>query len=55
MDANADKIEYPSRAPDIVRGLADGIGINDFTVQSTMDGITTLWIPAKACVTSSAI
>ena len=48
MDANADKIEYPSRAPDIVRGLADGIGINDFTVQSTMDGITTLWIPRQS-------
>jgi NADH-quinone oxidoreductase subunit C/D len=47
MDANADKIEYPSSTPDIVRGLTDRLGINDFTVQSTQDGITTLWIPRQ--------
>jgi NADH-quinone oxidoreductase subunit C/D len=44
LDGNADKIEYPSSTPDILRELTDCLGINDFTVQSTQDGITTLWI-----------
>ena len=44
MDGNAEKIEYPSSTPAIVRELADRLGINDFTVQLTRDGITTLWI-----------
>ena len=44
MDANANKIEASSNTPDIVRELTDCLGINDFTVQPTQDGITTLWI-----------
>ena len=38
------KSSIPSSTPDIVRELTDRLGINDFTVQSTRDGITTLWI-----------
>ena len=44
MDAHANKIEAASNTPDIARELADCLGINDFTVQPTQDGITTLWI-----------
>ena len=47
MDANAGKIKVPSSTPGIVRELADCVGINDFTVQPTQDGIITLWIPKQ--------
>ena len=40
MNVNADKIDTPG----IVQELADRLSITDFTVQSTRDGITTLWI-----------
>jgi NADH-quinone oxidoreductase subunit C/D len=41
LDVNADNIDI---FPEIVQELSDCLGINDFTVQSTRDGITTLWI-----------
>ena len=41
MDVNADKIDI---LPEIVRELTDRLGINDFSIQLTRDGITTLWI-----------
>ena len=44
MDVNADNIDIPSDTPGIVRELSERLGINDFTVQPTRDGITTLWI-----------
>ena len=48
MDANADKVETPSSTPGIMRELTDCLGINDFTVQSTQDGIHhALDFPAK--------
>ncbi|HEY8096435.1 MAG TPA: NADH-quinone oxidoreductase subunit C/D [Methylobacter sp.] len=44
MDGNADNIDIPSDVPQIVRELAERTGSNDFTIQPTSDGITTLWI-----------
>ena len=44
LDGNADKVDIPSGAPKIVRELTERTGVNDFTVQPTRDGITTLWI-----------
>ena len=44
MNGNADKIDIPSDVPQIVRELIDVLSINDSTVQSTHDSITTLWI-----------
>ncbi len=56
LDSNADKIDIPSDAPQIVRELTERTGINDFTVQPTRDGITTLWVSrAKPARHSSAI
>jgi NADH-quinone oxidoreductase subunit C/D len=40
LNGNTDKIDIPV----IVRELADRLNINDFTIQPTRDGITTLWI-----------
>lgn len=47
MDSNADNIDIPSGAPQIVRELTERTGSNDFTVQPTRDGITTLWLPKQ--------
>ncbi|MDD5461241.1 MAG: NADH-quinone oxidoreductase subunit C/D [Methylococcales bacterium] len=47
MDGNADKIEIPSNTPAIVRELTERLNINDFTVQPTLDGITTVWLPRQ--------
>lgn len=44
MDGNADKIDIHSDTPEIVRELTERLSINDFIVQPTCDGITTLWI-----------
>jgi len=44
LDGNADKIDIPSEVPQIIRELTELIGINDFTLQPTRDGITTLWV-----------
>ena len=44
LDGNADNIDIPSDVPQIVRELTERTGINDFTVQPTRDGITTLWV-----------
>jgi len=40
LNGNIDKIDIPV----IVRELTDRLSINDFIIQSTRDGITTLWI-----------
>ncbi len=47
MDGNADKIAIPSDAPQIVRELTERTGANDFVIQPTCDGITTLWVFRK--------
>jgi NADH-quinone oxidoreductase subunit C/D len=47
LDGNTDKIEIPSNTPAIVRELTERLNINDFTVQATLDGITTLWLPRQ--------
>ncbi|MGZ8239796.1 MAG: NADH-quinone oxidoreductase subunit C, partial [Methylobacter sp.] len=47
MDGNADKIDIHSDTPAIVRELTERLSINDFTVQRTRDGISTLWIPKQ--------
>jgi len=44
LDGNTDKMEIPSDSPEILRELTERLSINDFTIQSTRDGITTLWI-----------
>jgi len=44
LDGNADKIAIPADAPQIVRELTERTGANDFTLQPTRDGITTLWV-----------
>ena len=45
MDGNVDKADIPFDTPEIVRELSERLRINDFTLQPTHDGITTLWIP----------
>jgi NADH-quinone oxidoreductase subunit C/D len=47
LDGNADKIDIHSDTPAIVRELTERLSINDFTVQPTRDGISTLWIPKQ--------
>jgi NADH-quinone oxidoreductase subunit C/D len=47
LDGNADKIDIPTDTPVIVRELTARLNINDFTVQPTCDGITTLWVPKQ--------
>lgn len=44
MDGTADNIAIPADAPQIVRELTEQTGIDDFILQPTRDGITTLWI-----------
>jgi len=44
LDSNADNIDIPAGAPQIVRELTEQTGVNGFTIQPTRDGITTLWI-----------
>ena len=34
-------------APPVVRELTERTGLNDFTIQPTVDGITTIWIPKQ--------
>ena len=47
MDGNADNIKTPTDNPKIAPELSERLNINDFTIQSTCDGITTLWISRK--------
>jgi len=47
LDGNADKINIHSDTPEIVRELTERLSINDFIIQPTRDGITTLWIPKQ--------
>ena len=44
MNINADNIDTPG----LVLELTERLSINDFTVQPTRDGITTLWIPKQS-------
>jgi NADH-quinone oxidoreductase subunit C/D len=43
LDGNAEKIDIPQ----IVRELKERAGIDNFTLQPTRDGITTVWIPRQ--------
>ncbi|MGZ5059281.1 MAG: NADH-quinone oxidoreductase subunit C, partial [Methylobacter sp.] len=47
LDGNADNIDAPAEVPRIVHELTERTGINDFTVQPTLDRITTLWLSRK--------
>jgi len=47
LDGNADNIAIPADVPQIVRELTERTGSNDFVIQPTRDGITTLWIPKQ--------
>jgi NADH-quinone oxidoreductase subunit C/D len=42
-----DKADIPSDTPAIVRELSERLRINDFILQPTHDGITTLWVPKQ--------
>ena len=44
MDSNAGIINTPSDTSGIAQELTERLGINNFTVQLTLDGITTIWL-----------
>ena len=44
MNGNTEKLAVPSDTSDIVRELVENLPADDLTVQSTHDGIITLWI-----------
>ncbi|MDD5632296.1 MAG: NADH-quinone oxidoreductase subunit C/D, partial [Methylococcales bacterium] len=44
---SAGMTDIPAAAPQIVSELTERIGLNDFTIQPTRDGITTIWIPKQ--------
>ena len=43
MDGDTNNIDAPAETPQIVRELTEQTGINDFILQPTRDGITTVW------------
>jgi NADH-quinone oxidoreductase subunit C/D len=47
LESSAGITDIPSAAPQIVRELTERTGLNDFIIQPTRDGITTLWIPKQ--------
>jgi len=44
LDSNAGIIKTPSDTSGIAQELTERLGINNFTVQLTLDGITTIWL-----------
>jgi len=44
LDSNAGIINTPSDTSGIAQELTERLGINNFTVQLTLDGITTIWL-----------
>ncbi len=47
LASSAGITDIPAAAPQIVRELTERTGLNDFIIQPTRDGITTLWIPKQ--------
>jgi len=47
MESCAGLADIPSGVPQLLRELTEQTGLNDFTVQTTRDGIATLWIPKQ--------
>ncbi|MGZ5000672.1 MAG: NADH-quinone oxidoreductase subunit C/D [Methylomonas sp.] len=47
MNDNAAIVDNPAKAPEILRELTERAGANDFSIQTTVDGIVTLWVPRQ--------
>jgi NADH-quinone oxidoreductase subunit C/D len=47
LDGNVDKADISFDTPKIVKELSERLRVNDFTLQPTHDGITTLWVPKQ--------
>ena len=48
LGSSAGIADIPANAPPVVRELTERTGLHDFTIQPTVDGITTIWIPKQS-------